>query len=67
MVLKGLVFVVFQSENRCRLFLFWSGNSGFGGTIGVINVFVVLIPNELERKSNMQISSGFYEIFLLAF
>ena len=59
MALKGLVFVVFQSENRYRLFPFWSGNNGFEGTTGVINVFVVLIPNELERKINMQISNGF--------
>ena len=49
MALKGLVFMVFQSENRYRLFPFWSGNDGFEGTTGVINVFVVLIPSELER------------------
>ena len=52
---KGLVFVVFQSENRYGLRPFWSRNSVFEGTTGVVNVFVVSIPKELERKSIMQI------------
>ena len=41
---KGSGFVVFQSENRYRLCPFWSRNSGFEGTTGVVNVFVVSIP-----------------------
>ena len=53
--LKGLVFVVLQSENRYRLCPFWSRNSGFEGTTGVVKVFVVSIPKELERKSIMKI------------
>ena len=52
---KGLVFVVFRSENRYRLCPFWSGNSGFEGTAGAINTFVVSIPNESKGKSRMQI------------
>ena len=65
---KGLVFVVFRSENRYRLCPFWSGNSGFEGTAGAINTFVVSIPNESKGKSNMQILNGFFKkIFLLAF
>ena len=52
---KGLVFVVFRSENRHRLCPFWSGNSGFEGTAGAINTFVVSIPNESEGKIDMQI------------
>ena len=37
----------------------------FEKTTGVTNVLVFSIPNELERKSYMQILNGFKEIFLL--
>ena len=47
----------------------------FGLSSGVVlgeirecmNVFVVSISNEKERKSNMRIRNGFLEIVLLAF
>ena len=37
----------------------------FGGTTGVMNVIIVSIPNELERKRNMRIPKGFRECFCL--
>ena len=50
---------MFQVENRYRLWPFWSGDNGFEGTTGVINLGDVSISNELERKSNMLIWNGF--------
>ena len=32
-----------------------------------MNVFVISVQNEYERKSNMQIQNAFYEIFVLVF
>ena len=32
-----------------------------------MNVFVISVQNVYERKSNMQIQNGFYEIFVLVF
>ena len=37
----------------------------FEGTTECMNVFIVSIPNELERKRNMQIPNGFEYFFCL--
>ena len=37
----------------------------FEGTTGCMNVFIVSIPNQLERKRNMRIQNGFEEFFCL--
>ena len=38
---------------------------GFEGTAECINVFIISIPNEKERKKNMRIRNGFEELFCL--
>ena len=51
--------VGFWSENGYTLCLFWSGiGYGFGGSTECMNVFIVSIPNESERKRNMRIRNG---------
>ena len=37
----------------------------FEGTTECMNVFIVSIPNERERKRNMRIGNGFEEFFCL--
>ena len=39
----------------------------FEGTTECMNVFIVSIPNERERKRNMRIENGFEEFFCLHF
>ena len=38
----------------------------FEGTTESINVFIISIPNEKERKRNMRIRNGFDEFFFCA-
>ena len=38
----------------------------FQGTVECMNVFIVSISNEPERKRNMRIRNGFEELFVCA-
>ena len=63
---KGIVFATFRSENRYRFsfsldfpHFVWKWVLFSRKLRECINVFVVSIPNEAERKSNMRIRNEF--------
>ena len=65
---KGRVFAAFWSENRYRPCLFWSGYRVWflRELRECMNVFIISVKNDYERKKDMQIRTGFKEIVCVA-